>query len=1204
MSGTNLAPGWRFWVDRGGTFTDVLALSPDGGLRALKLLSDNPERYDDATTAAIRQVLGLDAGQAIPAGVVQELRVGTTVSTNALLERKGAATLLVTNAGLEDLLLIGDQSRPDLFSLRIDQPPPLTRAVIGIAARLDADGGVIAPLDADAVRRQLIAARAAGCVAVAVALLHAHRNPQHELAVGELAREAGFATVSLSHRTSPLPGLLARAQTAVADAYVDRPLRRYVNTLAAALPGTRLRFMQSAGRLTGAEGFGGRNSLLSGPAGGVIGAIGTAQAAGFERIVGFDMGGTSTDVFHFAGELEHDHESRLAGLTVRAPTLRVHTVAAGGGSVLGFADGRCTVGPESAGANPGPTCYRRGGPLTVTDANLRLGRIRAADFPSLFGPGGDEGLDEAATRRAFDERCAIVNAAAPTPRTAPQLAHAYLQIAVENMANAIARITVQRGIDVRDHTLCAFGGAGAQLACRVAEALGMRSIFVHDRAGVLSALGLGMAQIGHEAEAGIGAALDAASAAQIASRLVELRRQAHAAMRADGVARNRIRDRAWARLRYAGAETLIDVALNGSAEAGLLRRAFEVEHRKMFGFVEPQRPIELVSVRLESAGGGSVPPAPGATAPGRRESTRFWAEDANGVLRKMRAPLIDRDALADGETVAGPALLREPNSLIVVEPGWSATRLATGLHLRRTAQPPRPRIGHTRRDPLHLELFHNRFMAIAEQMGEALRRTAASVNVRERLDFSCALYDGRGRLVANAPHIPVHLGSMGTAVQSLIAAHGAEFEHGDAWLLNDPYHGGTHLPDLTVVTPILDAGGCLRQLVASRAHHADIGGLTPGSMPPFSRHIDDEGVRFCGLRIARGGRFEESMLRQALSAGPHPSRQVQQNLVDLRAQIAANQRGMAELAALDRAAGADRVDAYMQHIHDHAAECVASLTRTLKPASASVQLDNGARIQVAIRAIDGRLRVDFSGTSGPDRGNFNAPLAVTRAAVMYVLRCCIGRRIPLNDGCLQPVDLVVPDHCLLNPRPPAAVVAGNVETSQCIVDALLAALGAEAGSQGTMNNLSLGNARCQYYETIGGGTGAGPGFHGAHAVQSHMTNSRITDAEVLETRYPLRVWRFARRHGSGGDGQYRGGDGAVRELEFLEPMTVSVLSNRRAVPPAGLAGGAPGACGRNILRRADGSDTELPACASLAVAAGDRIRIETPGGGGHGLPGR
>lgn len=1197
--GTNSVDRWSFWVDRGGTFTDVLARSPDGELRALKLLSDNPEQYADATLEAIRRVLGAESVAAIAPGSVAELRVGTTVTTNALLERRGAATVLVTNAGFEDLLRIGDQSRPDLFSLEIASREPLVTAVIGCGGRLDADGIEIEPLDESSLAEALAAARADGAEAVAVALAHAHRNPDHECRVAELARDAGFDAVCCSHAVSPLPGLLGRAETAVADAYVGGVLDAYTGSLADALPGSRLRFMQSGGRLADAARFRGRDSLLSGPAGGVIGAIRSAAAVGIEQLVGFDMGGTSTDVFHYAGELERSHESRVAGLRLRAPTLRVHTVAAGGGSILDYADGRSTVGPASAGANPGPACYRRGGPLTVTDANLLLGRIRAADFPAVFGPGADQPLDEAATREAFDKRTEELNRHAPEPRSPQAVAWGYLQVAVQNMANAIRRITVQRGIDVRGHALVAFGGAGGQLACQVADALGMETVFLHDHAGVLSALGIGLAELGETAEAGVAAPLSADSVAAAEQRIAELRERTARSLAEQGVDAEAVRTEARLRLRYDGAETVLDVA-PGSADE--LRDAFEAAHRQLFGFHEAERGIELVSVSVEAVGGapGDVDTSVSAVDAGEPETVTFWAADENGEPQPVDAPLHDRDALAEGATVTGPALIREPNSLVVVEPGWRAERLATGLRLQRVAAARQAAPGDTRRDPIRLEIFHNRFIAIAEQMGEALQRTAASVNVRERMDFSCAVYDGRGRLVANAPHIPVHLGSMGAAVQALIAGHGEDFADGDAWLLNDPYHGGTHLPDLTVVTPILAGDGTLRQLVAARAHHADIGGLSPGSMPPFSRRIDDEGVRFTGLRIAHGGRFDEAALREALGAGPYPARRVEQNLVDLRAQIAANRRGVTELESLDAALGAGVVDAYMAHVHDHAAECVRALARTVEPASASVELDNGAVIAVDLAPTERGLRIDFSGSSDQVPGNFNAPLAVTRAAVMYVLRCLVGRPIPLNDGCLAPVELVVPGGSLLNPAPPAAVVAGNVETSQCVVDALLAAFGAQAGSQGTMNNLSFGNERHQYYETICGGTGAGPGFDGASAVHGHMTNSRITDPEVLEARYPVRVERFAVRQGSGGAGKHRGGCGAVRELHFLEPMTVSILSNRRAVAPAGLAGGSDGRCGANSLIRASGNQEGLDGCAQVEVEAGDRILIETPGGGGYG----
>ncbi len=1193
------AAGWRFWIDRGGTFTDVLSLSPDGMLRADKLLSEDPEHYDDAVIAGVRRVLGLAAEAPIPASRIEELRVGTTVATNALLERKGTPTALLVTRGFGDLLAIGDQTRPDLFALDIRKAAPLAARVIEIDERVDADGAILTPLDEIQVEQALETARQQGCRALAIALVHGATAPAHERRIADLARAAGFEAVRCSHEVSPLPGLLGRAETAVIDAYLSPVLHQYTRRLAAALPDTRLRFMQSSGGLVGVDALSGRNAVLSGPAGGVIGAVRTAAALGRDRLIGFDMGGTSTDVFHFAGTLEQLDEGRIAGARLRAPMLQIETVAAGGGSILGFDGARLRVGPESAGADPGPACYRRSGPLAMTDANVQLGRIRPEFFPKVFGPEADQPLDPAAVGQAFAARADEIAAAGGRAWTSEQLAWGYLRIGVENMANAIRGISVRRGIDVGGYTLCAFGGAGGQHACAVADAVGIRSVLLHDHAGLLSALGIGIADLSRRDERMIEQALDGADLEAIATIGQTLEHGVRAALRSDGVDGD-IHVRLQVRLRYDTSDTALAVDLT---DAAAMRAAFEGGHRQLFGFADPQRPLVLQSIVAEARGGGHAippaPPSPATPAPALQRVSVHFAGDDDATPRSLDTPVYRREQLSAGQQIDGPALLLEPHSTVVVEPGWRARRLDGALLLERSRALPRHRAVSTACDPMHLEIFHNRYMAIAEQMGDALRRTARSVNVRERLDFSCAIFDARGRLVANAPHIPVHLGSMGVSVQALLREHGAELAEGDAWLINDPYRGGTHLPDLTVIAPRFDADGRLRQLVAARAHHADVGGISPGSMPAASRSIAEEGIRFAGLRIMREGRFLEPALLAALGAGPWPARQPAHNLADLQAQLAATRSGIAELAGLDDSFGRDVVDAYMQHIFDHAEQAVRALLPKLRPGSRRLQMDGGRVIAVTVTPADDRLRIDFTGTSAQDPGNFNAPLAVTRAATLYVLRLLLGTDIPLNDGCLQPVELHVPDGSLLNPVKPAAVVAGNVETSQAVVDALLGAFGVLADSQGTMNNLSFGDAAHQYYETICGGAGAGAGHAGASAVHTHMTNSRITDVEILEARFPVRLERFAIRRDSGGAGRWPGGDGVIRELRFLQPMQVGILSGHRHTPPQGLDGGGPGACGRNMLIGQAG-ERMLDACVALEVAPGERIRIETPGGGGCG----
>lgn len=1207
-----LSSRWQFWIDRGGTFTDIVARRPDGQLVVHKLLSENPERYLDAALRGIRDLLGLGPGEPIPEGAIEAVKMGTTVGTNALLERKGEPTALAITRGFGDALAIGYQNRPDIFALDIRKPELLYRRVVEIDGRLDARGNEIAPLDLVAARKGLQAAYDEGLRALAIVLMHGYRYPVHERRVAELAEEIGFTQISVSHRVSPLIKLVARGDTTVADAYLSPLLRRYVDQVARGLGGdARLWFMQSHGGLADAASFAGKDSILSGPAGGIVGAVKTSLAAGFGRIIGFDMGGTSTDVSHFDGEYERSFETVVAGVRLRVPMLNIHTVAAGGGSILHFDQGRFRVGPDSAGANPGPACYRRGGPLTVTDANVMLGKVRPEFFPRVFGPGGDLPLDGAAVREKFAALAAGVSADTGRPHTSEQVAEGFIQVAVENMADAIKKVSLVRGYNVTRYTLACFGGAGGQHACLVADALGMERIFLHPLAGVLSAYGMGLAEqrlireraVEAVLEDGLMGRLDQMFAGLETDGLTELRESLPSPARGRGAGGegdvNAIRR---AHIRVEGTDTAFPIEFGSRAE---LAARFEAAHRARYGFVFEGRRlvVEAVSVELVAAAEGLPEQA---EAEARRHVPQaettvdlFTA----GALRKT--PVYLREKLAPGATMDGPALLIEPTSTIVVEPGWSGR--VTGqdaIVLERTWPLAGRATSGTAVDPVLLEIFNRRFMSVAEQMGLTLQNTAHSVNIKERLDFSCAVFDAAGNLVANAPHIPVHLGSMGEAVKALIASQHGTMGPGDVYLTNSPYAGGTHLPDITAVTPVWRDGEILF-FVAARGHHADIGGLTPGSMPPGSRTIEDEGALAAALKIVEGGGFREQAVRGWLAAGPHPARSPEQNLADLRAQVAANEMGVQELGRMVEEFGLATVRAYMGYVQDNAEEAVRQVLAGLHGGEFAYAMDDGAEIRVAVAV--GRTarsaRIDFAGTSPQRPSNFNAPLAIAKAAVLYVFRTLVQDDIPLNAGCLRPLEIVVPEGSLLNPVYPAAVVAGNVETSQYVVDALYGALGVLAASQGTMNNLTFGNGTHQYYETICGGAGAGPGFDGANAVHTHMTNSRITDPEVLEWRFPVLLEEFSVRRGSGGAGRHRGGDGAVRRLRFLEPMTAAILSSHRIHPPFGLKGGKPGATGRNTIVRADGVREALPGCIQADMGPGDALVIETPGGGGYGEPG-
>lgn len=1195
---------WQFWIDRGGTFTDIVARRPDGSLVTHKLLSENPEQYPDAAVAGIRHLLGLRPGEAIPGGQVEAVKMGTTVATNALLERKGEATALAITRGFRDALRIAYQNRPRLFDRHIVLPELLYARVIEIDERMGAHGEVVQALDKDGARRGLQQAYDEGLRALAIVFMHGYRYSGHEEAVARIAREIGFTQVSVSHAVSPLMKLVARGDTTVVDAYLSPILRRYVGQVAAELPGVNLQFMQSSGGLTDARAFQGKDSILSGPAGGIVGMVRASRLAGFERVIGFDMGGTSTDVSHFAGEFERVFETQVAGVRMRAPMMSIHTVAAGGGSILHFDGRRYRVGPDSAGANPGPASYRRGGPLTVTDCNLMLGKLQPRHFPRVFGPQADEALDVDAVRAGFEALALEIGratGAAPSPES---VAEGFIRIAVGNMANAIKQISVQRGHDVTDYTLTSFGGAGGQHACLVADALGMKTVFIHTLAGVLSAYGMGLADQSAMREHAVERRLDAIGDGELALTLEGLAGAARAQLLEQGVQIERIELLHRVHLRYEGTDAAIVVAFGGH---DAMRARFEQAYKRRFSFLMPDKALVVEAVSVEALGRSDAPSeqpvraAAPAAAPAPHEQVPMFGD---GAWRDTAVYL--RGGLAPGHRIAGPAIIAEDNATTVVEAGWQAEVTAYNhLVLRRVeALPARHAIG-TSADPIMLEIFNNLFMSIAEQMGLRLQNTAYSVNIKERLDFSCAIFDAEGKLVANAPHMPVHLGSMGESIKAVMRKNAGRMRAGDVYMLNDPYNGGTHLPDVTVISPVFDADGKdIFFYVGSRGHHADIGGTTPGSMPPDSTHIEEEGVLIDNFKLVDGanGVLREAETRALLAGARYPARNPHQNLADLRAQVAANQKGVEELHKMVALYGLDVVRAYMGHVQDNAEEAVRRVIGALKDGHFVNQLDNGARIEVAIR-VDPAARsaeIDFTGTSSQLPNNFNAPSSVCMAAVLYVFRTLVDDAIPLNAGCLKPLNVIIPPGSMLNPHYPASVVSGNVETSTCITNALYGALGVMAASQGTMNNFTFGNARYQYYETISGGSGAGPGFDGTDVVQTNMTNSRLTDPEILEFRFPVRLESYAIRAGSGGAGRWHGGEGGVRRIRFLEPMTAAILSNNRLHAPFGMAGGEPGAKGRNLVERVDGRVEALGHIGKTEMAAGDVFVIETPGGGGYG----
>lgn len=1193
---------WQFWVDRGGTFTDIVARKPDGALLSHKLLSENPEQYNDAAVQGIRELLGLAQNEAIPSGMIDAVKMGTTVATNALLERKGDRTLLLITKGMRDLLRIGYQNRPKLFDLSIVLPELLYEEVIEVDERLDADGSIITPLDLRRLRDTLTDAYGRGYRSVAVALIHGYRFHDHELKIGKLARQSGFEQISLSHKVSPLIKLVSRGDTTVVDAYLSPILRRYVaqvsDALGAAKGGCKsLMFMQSNGGLTDAALFHGKDAILSGPAGGVVGMVRTAKAIGADKLIGFDMGGTSTDVCHYAGEFERSFETEVAGVRMRAPMMDIHTVAAGGGSILTYSNGRMQVGPESAGANPGAASYRRGGPLAVTDCNVLLGKVQPGHFPHVFGPNGDEALDVDVVHRKFKALALHIAEETNEPlRSIEELAEGFLRIAVENMANAIKKISVQRGYDVTKYTMNCFGGAGGQHACQVADVLGMERIFIHPFAGVLSAFGMGLADVRAMRENQFSENITQAECA--AKILNDLSEETRSEVLNQGVKENAITLVHTAHIRTDGSHQTLEVPFG---EVEDMRQGFHDVHKQRFGFVPEYNRliIDLLSCEAIGATGEDVnlSDAPDAYQAKDISVKMFSGETWRDV------PLVDRTTMVSGQKVTGPAIIVEPTGTNVIDAGWQAEVVTGGnLVLQRIVPLKRDEAIGTSVNPVMLEVFNNLFMSIAEQMGATLANTAYSVNIKERLDFSCAIFDATGDLVANAPHVPVHLGSMSESVRKILDQNAGNISPGDVFMMNNPFNGGTHLPDVTVITPVFE-GDEIAFVVASRGHHADIGGKTPGSAPPDSRHIDDEGVLIDNFLLVKAGALRQDETRALLASGKYPCRNINQNMADLAAQIAANATGVHELKRITMQFGLSVVHAYMGHVQDNAEESVRRVLDVLTDSTYRYPLDSGAQIKVKI-TVDKNARkavIDFAGTSDQDALNYNAPLSICRAVVLYVFRTLVGADIPMNEGCLKPLDVRVPRGSMINPEYPAAVISGNTEVSQAITDCLYGALGVIAGSQGTMNNFVYGNETYQNYETICGGTGAGDGFNGASAVHSHMTNTRMTDPEVLETRFPVQVEEFSIRKCSGGDGLYSGGNGVIRKLKFLEEMTVTVLSSHRIIPPHGAAGGQPGKIGENQVRRKNGSLELLQGNDSAQMQPGDSFIMRTPGGGGYGV---
>ncbi len=1194
---------WQFWIDRGGTFTDVVARAPDGVLHTRKVLSVNAIAYPDSVLESLRQILGIGTDEPIPTHLIGSVKVGTTVATNALLERKGACTALVITKGFRDQLQIGTQARPDIFAKRIVKPSMLYDCVVEANERIRADGTIEKPLDCESLLAGLREARARGCTSAAIVFMHAYAFPEHERLAADLALEAGFDHASISHDVSPLIRLVSRGDTTVADAYLSPVLRGYVDQVSGALADAataapRLQFMASSGGLTAASTFRARDAILSGPAGGIVGMAETAKLAGFDRVLGFDMGGTSTDVSHFAGTYERTFETEVAGVRLSVPMLNIHTVAAGGGSIITFEHGRLRVGPESAGSNPGPLCYGRGGPLTITDANVVLGKIRSEHFPSLFGPDGTGPIDCDSAQAAFKALAETMGGG----RSAQDVADGAVRIAIENMAHAIKRISVARGYDVTKYALQCFGSAGGQHACLIADTLGIETVMIHPLSGLLSAYGMGLAKLRASREQSVELPLDEALDTGLLFLAEDLGKVASMELAGQGARPELITTTERVHLRYEASETAFPVEIDLPNE---MRDAFEIQHRQRFGFISPEKHLVVAIVEVEAVESPQVPaaPHPFPVRANERDGQRGLQQRFFSRGAWHEAALFHREALPSGERISGPALIIEPHQTVAVEDGWTFEISGRADLILRRDKPHAKLTLLTTADPIQLEIFSNAFMAVAVEMGEALRNTAQSVNIKERLDFSCAIFDANGALVANAPHVPVHLGSMDASVGAVIATYGTAMKPGDVYVLNAPYHGGTHLPDITVVTPVFSENDkTVLFYVASRGHHADIGGITPGSMSPRATAIEEEGVYIEACHLVREGRLLEKETRALLMSARYPARSPDMNIADLKAQVAANARGARELIGLVQEHGIDVVHAYMAHVQSYAESAIRRLIKLLPEGKACITTDQSSAIEVAITINRETLtaKIDFTGTSPQQPSSFNAPEPVTRAAVLYCLRVMLGENIPLNAGCLRPVEIVIPKGSMLSPAYPAAVVAGNTEVSQCVTNAIFAAFGVMAPSQGTMNNLTFGNASVQYYETICSGSPAGDGFDGTAGVHVHMTNTRLTDPEILEKRFPVVLEEFAIRPGSGGKGKFNSGDGTRRTIRFLEPLHVSMLSGFRRICPPGLNGGLPGELGHNTIRRADGSQDDLGGCGEADVAPGDSLTIQTPTGGGFG----
>lgn len=1195
---------WHFWIDRGGTFTDVVAKRPDGSIITHKLLSEDPEHYEDAAIQGIRRILGLSKDDELPTEKIECIKMGTTVGTNALLERKGERSALVITKGFKDALRIGYQNRPDIFALEIELPEVLYEQVVEVEQRHSARGEELVTPDEEKIRRDLEAVYAKGIRSLAVVLMHSYRYPEHELVIERIAKDIGFQNISLSHNVSPLIKIVGRGETTMVDTYLSPVLQRYVNRILAVLNAdsndTKLLFMQSNGGLTDAMSFRGKDSILSGPAGGIVGAARVSGIAGFEKIISFDMGGTSTDVAHYKGEYERSFENKVAGIHLYSPMMNIHTVAAGGGSILHFEEGRYQVGPDSAGSDPGPSCYRRGGPLTVTDCNVMLSRIIPKFFPNVFGESGTLPMDADVVRSHFSGLAEKISTDTGENTTPEQVAEGFLTVAVENMANAIKRISTQRGYDLKDYTLCCFGGAGAQHACLVADSLGMSRVFIHPYAGVLSAYGMGLADQRMILERSVEEELTDKVIHEIRDLFEKLESDGSAAMRGQGVPEEDIVLEHKVHVRYSGTDTSLEV---GFGKIGSIVESFCEAHRKQFGFVMEDRNLVVSNISLEIIGLNEIPEEIIGNDVAEGECSHETTVEMYTCGKYHCTPVFIRKCLKPGHVVKGPALVIADTTTIVVEPLWEAEITPQDHIVLTRTEPPAEHVAiGTDVDPVMLEVFNNRFMSIAEQMGYRLQNTAHSVNIKERLDFSCAIFDNDGNLIANAPHIPVHLGSMEEAVKAIIRSTKGNMKAGDAYMLNSPYAGGTHLPDITVISPVFCGTEEVQFYVASRGHHADIGGVTPGSMPPKSMKIYEEGILIENFKLMDKGAFKEAKTLKLLISNDHPSRNPQQNIADLKAQVAANEKGIQQLEKMVEKYSLETVSSYMQHVQDNAEEAVRKVIEVLHDGSFTYTLDDGSQICVNI-TIDHEKRsacIDLTGTSPQQESNFNAPASICRAAVLYVFRTLVKENIPLNAGCMKPLEMIIPQGCLLNPSHPAAVVAGNVETSQYIVDSIYAALGVMAASQGTMNNFTFGNHEYQYYETICGGSGAGNCFNGTDAVQSHMTNSRITDPEVLELRFPVLLEEFSIREGSGGRGRYTGGNGVVRKVRFLEKMKAAILSSHRKYPPFGMNGADGGKCGRNLIIRKSGECEEIEGTAEIEMDEGDVFVIETPGGGGFG----